>query len=139
MATARSLISSCTPLPAPKYTRNGAAPAMVFTLLARPLPAKVRLPLASCTSTQESAEKLKRSRARPAPGGGTAAASDAGAAALLSIAGAATAAAGISLALTGDAVAEETTPDSAGPSGVAGAAATDAPATGGLPAGTLLR
>ena len=45
----------------------GAMPAMVFTLLARPLPAKARRPAASCTSTQESAEKLNRRLARPAP------------------------------------------------------------------------
>ncbi len=38
----------------------GAIPAMVFTLLARPLPANTRRPAASCTSTHESAEKLKR-------------------------------------------------------------------------------
>src|SRR5882757_4879574 len=134
MATARSLISSCTPLPAPKYTRNGAAPAMVFTLLASPLPAKVRLPLASCTSTQESAEKLRRSRARPAPGVGTATASDAGPAPL-SIDGVTGGAAGISLELTGEATAE-TPPDSAGSSGVV---ATDAAATGGLLTDALLR
>src|SRR5258708_17423893 len=45
----------------------GATPAMVFTLLARPLPANTRRPAASCTSTHESAEKLKRRRARPIP------------------------------------------------------------------------
>src|SRR5882672_8794692 len=67
IATARLLISSCTPLAKPKYTRMGATPAMVFTLLALPLPANTRRPAASCTSTQESAEKLKRSRARPIP------------------------------------------------------------------------
>src|ERR1700738_4227449 len=45
----------------------GAIPAMVFTLLARPLPANTRRPAASCTSTHESAEKLNRRRARPTP------------------------------------------------------------------------
>ena len=39
IATTRPLISSCTPLPDPKYTRMGAAPEMVFTLLASPVPA----------------------------------------------------------------------------------------------------
>src|SRR5258707_15002228 len=48
---------------------------MVFTLLASPLPAKVRFPEASWISTHESAEKLKRNRARPAPGRGGAGAS----------------------------------------------------------------
>ena len=67
IATARLLISSCTPLANPRYTRMGAMPAMVLTLLARPLPANARRPAASCTSTQESAEKLKRRRARPVP------------------------------------------------------------------------
>src|ERR1700682_5810658 len=45
----------------------GAVPAIVFTLLARPLPANTRRPAASCTSTHESAEKLNRRRARPTP------------------------------------------------------------------------
>src|SRR5271163_1503412 len=67
MATARSLISSCTPLAKPRYTRMGAIPAMVFMLFARPLPANTRRPAASCTSTHESAEKLRRRRARPTP------------------------------------------------------------------------
>src|ERR1700676_4053186 len=67
IATARLLISSCTPLAEPKYTRMGATPAMVFTLLARPLPANTRRPAASWTSTHESAEKLKRRRAPPSP------------------------------------------------------------------------
>src|ERR1700678_2222133 len=67
IATARLLISSCTPLAKPRYTRIGATPATVFTLLARPWPANTRRPSASRTVTQESAEKLKRSRARPAP------------------------------------------------------------------------
>src|SRR3984893_16441110 len=67
IAIARLLISSCTPLAKPKYTRMGAIPAMVLTLLARPLPANTRRPAASCTSTHESAEKLKRRRARPTP------------------------------------------------------------------------
>ena len=43
IATARSLTSSCTPLANPRYTLNGAMPAMVLTLLARPLPANTRL------------------------------------------------------------------------------------------------
>src|ERR1700733_1286691 len=67
IATARSLISSCTPLATPRYTRMGAIPATVFTLLARPLPAKTRLPAASWMSTHESAEKLMRRCARPIP------------------------------------------------------------------------
>src|SRR5579863_9622338 len=74
IATARSLISSCTPLAAPKYTRMGAIPATVFTLLARPLPAKTRLPAASWISTHESAEKLMRRCARPIPAGASASA-----------------------------------------------------------------
>src|SRR6202049_1898176 len=45
----------------------GAIPATVLTLLARPLPANARRPAASCTSTHESAEKLKRRRAWPTP------------------------------------------------------------------------
>ena len=64
----RSLSSSCTPLAYPRYTRSGAVPAIVLTLLARPFPANRRAPAESCTSTQESAEKLRRKRARPAPG-----------------------------------------------------------------------
>src|SRR4029077_20279975 len=50
-----------------RYTRMGAIPAMVFMLLARPLPANTRRPAASCTSTHESAEKLRRRRALPTP------------------------------------------------------------------------
>ncbi len=45
----------------------GAAPAMVLTLLAWPRPANRRRPVASCTLTNESAEKLNRKRARPSP------------------------------------------------------------------------
>jgi hypothetical protein len=56
---------------------------MIFTLFARPLPANARLPAASCTSTQESAENLKRRRARPVP----ALASDSVAVAAIGIAG----------------------------------------------------
>ena len=38
---------SCTPLAKPKYTRKGAMPAIVLTLLARPFPANTRLPAKS--------------------------------------------------------------------------------------------
>src|SRR5450759_2708894 len=68
IATTRSLISSCTPLAYPKYTFNGAVPAIALTLFARPLPANRRRPAESCTSTHESAEKLRRRRAGPVPG-----------------------------------------------------------------------
>ena len=90
----------------------GAAPATFFTLLASPLPANVRLPDASCTSTQESAEKLKRRRARPAPGTAAStavgvAAVGAGAAAGLGGAfSAATGAGAVSRTVAGDAAAE---------------------------------
>src|SRR5271163_3152417 len=67
IATARWLISSCTPLAKPRYTRMGPRPSMLFTLLARPLPANTWWPAASCTSTHESAEKLRRRCARPVP------------------------------------------------------------------------
>src|ERR1700678_2605111 len=77
IATARLLISSCTPLAKPRYTRIGATPATVFTLLARPWPANTRRPSASRTSTQESEEKLNRSRARPAPAAASGCAGDA--------------------------------------------------------------
>src|SRR5450759_4669203 len=69
IATARSLISSCTPLAYPRYTFRGAMPAIVLTLLARPLPANKRWPAESCTSTHELAEKLRRRRAAPADSG----------------------------------------------------------------------
>src|ERR1017187_6129481 len=68
IATTRSLISSCTPLAYPKYTFNGAVPAIALTLFARPLPANRRRPAESCTSTHESAEKFRRRRAGPVPG-----------------------------------------------------------------------
>src|SRR5258708_36094943 len=91
---------------------------MVFTLLASPLPAKVRFPEASWISTHESAEKLKRNRARPAPGKGGAGAS--AAFAIAGIAAAPTAVAPtraeLSRSMPGEAVAGETTPDSMGTS-----------------------
>ena len=68
IATARSLISSCTPLPYPKYTRMRRRAGDGFHAVGKPVAGESALPGASCTSTHESAEKLKRRRARPAPG-----------------------------------------------------------------------